>query len=431
MTQYEQDGSDPNATDGPEHGATWWNGAEPDEASAPDGPRRRGTEQHGASPTQHSRRGLLRVAVGGAAAVGVAGIGYAAFRLGSGKGPAGTDADSGSAASPSVTAGPTGARSTESPAAQTTTLPGFDDSSLAGPYVYRRQFGPDRTIVATAAGKQVAVLTDGARTVAFTGRTRMFSEPSTTTATVTTDAWVRLAPQRWSEGAQDDDWFESWFGEQVASDSPDLFGLYAEYAAGAPNRYDQGVRYAGAAKFGVLTSSGGYQNPLGDRDDRADFYDYLGVSYDFTDGVGKPHGEWYGDLDCSGLVRILYGYRMGHSMYLGDGPSGGSDILPRHSYSMAAGGPGPVLFGEGARSAPAADELGTLQAGDLLFFAEGSDPSSVDHCGIYFGTDQYGRRRFLSSRMGANGPTFGDAAGMSVIGGTGVYSRAMRGARRI
>jgi NlpC/P60 family len=429
MTQHGQDGPDPSATGGSEYGGAQWNGAEHDDAPAPNGGGRRGTERHGL-PRTHSRRGLLRAGIGGASALGVAGIGYAAFRLGSGKGSAGTDTDAGPAAS-SGAAGPTAARSSATPAANTTTRPGFDGSSLSGPYVYRRRNDPDRTIVATTAGTQVAVLTDGARTVAFTGPTRTFTEPSTTTATVTTDVWVRLAPQRWSEGAQHDDWFESWFGEQVASTSPDLFGLYAEYAAGAPNRYEQSVRYAGAAKFGVLTGSEGYQNALGDRDDRADFYDYLGVSCDFPDGVGKPHSEWYGDLDCSGLVRILYGYRMGHPMYLGDGPSDGSDILPRHSYSMAASGPGPVLFGDGARSAPSTDELGTLQAGDLLFFAEGSDPSSVDHCGIYLGADQYGRRRFLSSRMGANGPTFGDAAGMSVINGTGIYSRAFRGARRI
>ena len=420
MTQHGQDGPDPSATGGFGHGGAPWTGAGYDDASAPSGGGRRGTERHGVPPT-HSRRGLLRAGIGGAAALGVAGIGYAAFRLGSGNGPAGTDA--GTAASS------TGAGSSASPAARATTRPG---SSLSGPYVYQRRSDPDRTIVSTAAGTQVAVLTDGARTVAFTGPKRTFTEPTTTTATVTTDTWVRLAPQRWSEGAQQDDWFESWFGEQAASTSPDLFGLYAQYAAGAPNRYQQSVRYAGAAKFGVLTSSEqGYENPLGDRDDRADFYDYLGVSYEFPDGVGKPHGEWYGDLDCSGLIRILYGYRMGHPMYLGDGPSGGSDILPRHSYSIAAGGPGPMLFGGGASSAPSAEELERLQPGDLMFFAEGSDLSTVDHCGIYFGADQYGRRRFISSRMGANGPTFGDAAGMSVVNGTGFYTHTFRGARRI
>lgn len=397
------------------------------------GPREGGSAPDG-DERGHSRRGLLRAGIGGAAALGVAGIGYAAFQLDSGGGTSGPNAAAGATASATSTATSTSTSSASpgSPAqAGSTTWPG-DGSGSAVRYVYQRQNGPDRTIVNTTSGTPVAVLTDGARTVVFTGPTRTFSEPTTTTATVTTSAWVRLAPERWSEGAQDEEWFEPWFTGQVSSTATDLFGLYAEYAAGAPNRYNGNVRYAGAAKFGVLTSSGGYQNPLGDRDDRADFYDYLGVDYNFPDGVGKPNPEWYGDLDCSGLVRILYGYRMGHPMYLGDGSANGSgDVLPRHSYGMSANGPGPVLFGEGATSPPSADELGLMQAGDLLFFAEGSDPSLVDHCGIYFGTDQYGRRRFLSSRMGANGPTFGDAEGMSTIGGTGIYSRIFRGARRI
>jgi cell wall-associated NlpC family hydrolase len=395
--------------------------------------------QDGHRAPGRSRRGLLRAGAGGAAALGVAGIGYAAFRLGSGKGPIGTDAEAGSGAggiagsgagSASAGSNPSGGSSA---AAHVTTEPGFDHTSLSGPYSYQRMIGPDRTIVRTAAGTQVAVLTDGARTVVLTGPTRTFSEPGTTTATVTTSSWVRLAPRRWRAGDQDATWFQSWFGEQLGATAPDLFGLYAEYAAGAPNRYDSsGLRYAGAARFGNLTSSGGYQNPLGDRDDRADFYDYLGTEFSFPDGTGRPTTSWYGALDCSGLVRILYGYRMGYPMYLGDGSSAGGGVpLPRHSWAMSAHGPGLRLFGAGASTMPSDAELNLLQPGDLLFFAEGSNPSAVDHCGIYFGTDQYGRRRFLSSRMGANGPTFGDAAGMSVIGGTGIYSRDFRGARRI
>ena len=374
-----------------------------------------------------SRRSVVRAGIGGAAAVGVAGIGYAAFRLGSGKGPIGAAAS----ATPSSSSTPPAATTSSTAAANVATQPGFERASLSGPYVYQRTTGPDRTIVSTNSGTQVAVLTDGARTVVLTGPSRTFSEPGTTTATVTTSAWVRLAPRRWYAGAQDSTWFQSWFQQQTAATTPDLFGLYAEYSAGAPNRYDGGgVRYAGAAKFGNLTSSSGYQNPLGDRDDRADFYDYLGIDYEFPDGTGKPTSEWYGDLDCSGLVRILYGYRMGYPLYLGDGSAGG-DALPRHSWSMSAHAPGPRLFGAGAGSKPTDEELALLQPGDLLFFAEGSAPTAVDHCGIYFGTDQYGRRRFLSSRMGANGPTFGDAEGLSVIGGTGVYSRDLRGARRL
>ena len=387
-----------------------------------------GTRRRGSEPAPTTRRGVVRAAVGGAALLAVAGTGYAALKLGSGHG-------SGSAAAgSSPSAGPSDPKASPSAtsSAHVTVSSGFDDSALAGPYAYSRESGPDRTVVRTESGTQVAVFTDGARTVCFSGASRGFTEPSTTTSTVTTDSWVRVAPKRWSEGAQDDAWFHGWFQQQIGSTEPDLFGLYAEYAAGAPNKVNgQGVRYAGQARFGELTASDGYQNPLGDRDDRADFYDYLGVDFDFPDGTGKPHSAWYGDLDCSGLVRILFGYRMGYPMYLGDGSSSSVGTLPRHSWSLAANGPGVWLFGEGASSAPEQGELSRLQPGDLLFFAEGSAKSTVDHCGIYFGADQYGRRRFLSSRMGANGPTFGDADGMSVIGGTGIYSADFRGARRV
>jgi hypothetical protein len=378
---------------------------------------------------------VLRAAIGTVAMVGVAGTGYAALRLGSGRGAgsgSGAGADSSAGAGSQPAAAGTPSSSGGKPPATVTMAPGFDASTLAGPYVYSRLSGPDRTVVSTQSGTQVAVLTDDARAVCFSGPTRTFAEPSTTTATVTTDDWVRLSPVRWSYGDEQSAWFQSWFPDQVGSTEPDLFGLYSEYSAGAPDKVNSdGVRYAGQAQFGVLTSSGGYQNPLGDRDDRADFYDYLGTGYDFPDGVGKPNSEWYGDLDCSGLVRILYGYRMGYPMFLGDGSNSNEDTLPRHSWSIAANGPGPFLFGQGSSARPDNGNLELLQPGDVLFFAEGSVKSEVDHCGIYFGTDQNGNYRFLSSRMGANGPTFGDAAGLSVIGGSGIYSVDFRGARRI
>lgn len=396
-----------------------------------DYPRAMRTRHTAAQPA--SRRGLLRATIGGGALIAVAGTGYAALRLGSSHGgPAAAAGISPGASSGAPSGLGTAPAPSASASANVSTSPGFDPSSLSGPYVYTRDSSPARTVVSTESGTQVAVLTDGARTVCFSGPTRTFAEPATTTATVTTDSWVRLAPKAWSEGAQDAGWFAAWFPGQVGSTGPDLFGLYTQYTAGAPNQVNsQGVRFAGQARFGEAESSDGYQNPLGDLDDRADFYDYLGVAYDFPDGVGKPTAAWYGDLDCSGLIRILYGYRMGYPMLLGDGSSTTGGTLPRHSWSIASNGPGPWLFGQGAAAAPSTAELTPLQPGDVLFFAEGTVKTEIDHCGVYFGTDQYGRRRFLSSRMGADGPTFGDAEGMSVIGGTGIYSQDFRAARRI
>src|ERR1051325_5634651 len=104
-----------------------------------------------------SRRGLLRAGAGGAAALGVGGIGYAAFKLGSGKGPATSDVESGDRTA-SAAASPTGTD------AQVQTDATFDSKNLTGPHTYERRSNPDRTIVSTAAGTQVAVLTDGTRT---------------------------------------------------------------------------------------------------------------------------------------------------------------------------------------------------------------------------------------------------------------------------
>jgi cell wall-associated NlpC family hydrolase len=307
----------------------------------------------------------------------------------------------------------------------------FSSDSLAGPYTYKRATEPNRTEVFSASNKLVAVFTDGARTVQVTGPKRTFSEPATTAATVTTSVWVRLAPHAWTAGAQTQAWFQNWFPKQVGSTEPDLFGLAMQYMAGAANQQNSsGVRFAGEAKFGPITSStAAYQNPLGERDDRADFYDYLGTSYTFQDGTAKPNPAWYGDLDCTGFIRILFGYRMGFPLLKGDERSGSA--LPRHSWAMAALGPGVQLFNAGAQQPPAAD-LNRLQPGDLLFFAEGkSSPGTIDHAGIYLGLDQSGNPRFLSSRMGANGPTFGDAWGRSVLSGSGLYARDFRSAKRI
>ncbi|KFU80425.1 hypothetical protein [Amycolatopsis lurida] len=69
-----------------------------------------------------------------------------------------------------------------------------------------------------------------------------------------------------------------------------------------------------------------------------------------------------------------------------------------------------------------------LQPGDLLFF----DPEPqlgplVSHIGL----DSEGKRRVLSSRKVANGPTFGDAGGTSLIDGEGTYAKAFRAAKRL
>src|SRR5213076_1977899 len=120
--------------------------------------------------------------------------------------------------------------------------------------------------------------------------------------------------------------------------------------------------------------------------------------------------------DCSGFVRMVYGYRSGYPLETGE-PTGLA--LPRRAVMMAESGPGVRL--------PAG--VGPPQLGDLVFFdADPGDGPQVDHVGIYVGPDSHGRHRFLSSRKTANGPTLGDLGGASLLDGGGLYARAYRAA---
>jgi hypothetical protein len=50
--------------------------------------------------------------------------------------------------------------------------------------------------------------------------------------------------------------------------------------------------------------------------------------------------------------------------------------------------------------------------------------------GMVLGWDTAGHLRFVSSRKSANGPTFGDTKGPSILDGSALYARTLRSARR-
>ncbi|WP_441248362.1 NlpC/P60 family protein [Kitasatospora sp. McL0602] len=286
---------------------------------------------------------------------------------------------------------------------------------------YQRLDGPARTIVKDADGKTAAVLTDGSRTVLLTGAERTFAEPGSTPATVTTRAVVRLAPQPWHAGAEHDGWFEDWFAEARDSREPDLLDTAAQYLPGAPARRDaNGLRYAGPATYG----------PLDEDDERqatADFNDYLGIDWTFPNGRhNEARSDFLGSVDCSGFVRMVYGYRSGYPMEFKQ-PTGRA--LPRRAVMIAEDGPGVTIIANRHRQAT---DFAELQAGDLVFFnaSPGRGPQ-IDHVGVYLGLDSTGHHRFISSRKTANGPTLGDAGGTSLLDGTGLYARAFRSAKRL
>ncbi len=301
------------------------------------------------------------------------------------------------------------------------------ETSAAGPVAttgevtYERLANPARTVVRDEAGTVVATLTDGARTAVLTGPERTFSEPASTDATVTTTSWVRLAPQAWKAGAENAPWFKTWFPKARTDTSPDVFATAFQYVQGAPKTLnDKGLRIAGDASFGPFRADGE------GRLEANDFYDYLGVSWSFPDRSRpeQPDAKRYGALDCSGFVRMVYGYRLGMPLRGTNEPGPG---LPRRAYAIEQYGPGVEIVPDRGRTAT---DYNALQAGDFVFF-ETEDGGVLDHMGIYMGLDDRGQHRFISSRDRVNGPTMGDIGGTSVLDDGRFYSIGWRAARRV
>lgn len=273
-------------------------------------------------------------------------------------------------------------------------------TNLRDAYTFEPPEYPARTIVRDRDGQPAAVLTHGARTVVFTGPARIFTEPATTNAQVVTTSWVRFAARPFEPEQLDQDEFATWFLNAVADRSDDVLATAAQYVTGAPAPDSGG---AGDARFGYEISGAG----------SADFYDYLGVPWTWTDGkVTEPEPRWAGHLDCSGYVRLVYGYRMGIPVSRFNADAQG---LPRSSYAMADMAAAVTVAADPDPAMPPAN-LSRIQPGDLVFFALSPErPEQISHCGIYIGTDTAGGKRFVSSRQKADGPTFGDVGGRSVI----------------
>jgi cell wall-associated NlpC family hydrolase len=286
-------------------------------------------------------------------------------------------------------------------------------------WTFQRADSPARTLVHDRAGALLATFTDGSRSVNVAAPARTFREPEFTTATVTVEVAVRLAPRPWHDGAQSESWFVGWLRSALADSSPDALAIAFQYVFGAPDLYDaKGVRYAGDAQFGPTSST----DPDG-RAENNDFYDYLGITYKFPDGsVGKPHKERYGDVDCSGFLRLVYGYRLEYPLRNQNTPGEG---LPRRAFAMSAQGPGTeVGHGRG--------DVAGLQPGDLVFFnTDPSDGPQADHSGIFLGVDNSGHYRFVSSRTLANGPTMSDGKYAAILDGDGHFGSAFVNARRL
>lgn len=240
----------------------------------------------------------------------------------------------------------------------------------------------------------LACFTVGAHTVLLRGPPRRFREAGHVVAHA---AWVRLSSEPFGGRDLDPDWLAQALAAN-AHREPDVLAIAMQYIGDA-------------ASYGPLIG--------GTREEGADFNDYLGLTWQYPDEpADPPEQRQAGCMDCSGYVRMVYGYRS--RMALCRAPRDDRAAIPRRAHEMASHAPGVEI--------PRADAV----PGDLVFFdADAGDGRQIDHVGIYMGRDSKGQRRFISSRKRADGPTMGDTGGRSVLDGDGFYAAAFRKVRRL
>ncbi|MDX2596417.1 MULTISPECIES: NlpC/P60 family protein [Streptomyces] len=315
------------------------------------------------------------------------------------------------------------------PAVQAVTdRPDLENSGKAtGKQTWERLNNPTRSVLRGENGDILGTFTDGARTATLRGPSRTFTEPANTKSRVVTQDWVRLMPEAWHKGAEKEKWFKDWFKEYNGSEADDIFAIAFQYVQGAPvKKDDEGVPYAGDAVFGPFKEDGV------DRLEQNDFYDYLGIDYTFRNGTTMvARKERYRALDCSGFMRMVWGYRARFPLMA---TNADGDGLPRSADGMARSKVGVDVL---KLSGPSPwytrpQNIDVVQPGDLLFFKmDHRTGNHLDHVALYLGVDTDGHRVFISSRKEVNGPTMGDKGGASRIDGNGFYAGLLRSAKRL
>ncbi|MFE4638609.1 NlpC/P60 family protein [Streptomyces sp. NPDC056773] len=247
---------------------------------------------------------------------------------------------------------------------------------------------------------------------------------------VTHSHWVRLL-----DTSYDGTWtpaVEAAVRGWAGSLAPDALSYAAMFLPGAPQVTSGWKQPVGAQVFGK--AGYGKTDEEGVRQVGADFHEYMGQPWQFPDRAGLKTAEagQVGNVDCSGYVRMVYGYHMGVPVYEGGVTS--KKGLPRFSGAMVEEAPGARIAAKGADGKALAANV-AIQPGDLVLFdanaPKAGDDYTVDHVGIYLGTDADGLRRFVSSRKSCNGPTMADVSGPSLLDGSGEYALSLRTVHRI
>ena len=284
---------------------------------------------------------------------------------------------------------------------------------------------PNRIEVGDSRNNWLATLTAGAYTVALSGPRRTFAE-STAAHAVRHATWVRALPAPFS-GKID----ATWLAYALKANNrkvPDMLAIAMQYVKGAPEIFKAELQIAGDAAYGPLKN--------GKREEGSDFNDYLGIEWEYPEKLDKPEKRQRYCLDCSGFVRMVWGYRrhLPGSRYADTvplclDPRPDHSAIPRRAFQIYKAAPGVVVVPD---SGAQLKDFSKLGVGDLVFFdADESDGKRIDHVGLYLGLDAGGHRRFISSRKGANGPTLGDYKGKSILDGTGLYAQSFRAVRRL
>ena len=155
----------------------------------------------------------------------------------------------------------------------------------------------------------------------------------------------------------------------------------------------------------------------------------MGLPWTFPNGehVADAGPDWEKSLDCSGFVRMIYGYWSHIPMVRNEDIDG--TVLPRQTKDIGPDGPGIIV----AQATGEVPSITAMQIGDVPHFdatSDGETAGQLDHNGIYLGVDTDGHPRFINSRKTPNGPTFGDLGGSSRLDGDGLYATTLRLIRR-
>jgi cell wall-associated NlpC family hydrolase len=300
---------------------------------------------------------------------------------------------------------------------------------MSGQFRIRRGRQPGETSVHDARNRLVATFTAGAYTVRLAGPNRAFVEGK---ATVSHAIWVRTYPSPF-DGKVNEAWLRRVLNANTQG-VPDILSIAMQYIRDAPPIHEGALQVAGDAHYGPLKD--------GKPQEGADFNDYLGIRWNYPGerfSVDKPEQHQRHCLDCSGFLRMVWGYRRNlptsarASVPLCYDTRPDHSAIPRRAYQIYEGGPGVMVAPDNSIQVKG---LSRIHVGDLVFFNADRtlpDGDRIDHAGMYMGLDANGRYRFISSRKSTDGPTLGDhgVRGGSVLDGDGTYAKSFRAIRRI